>query len=116
MPDKIIIRDLEVDTQIGVTAEERSRAQRLLISVEMERDLATAGRNDVESATTGYDVVTELIRQVVNERPRKLIEAVAEVIAEAILTRRLAVAVTVEVKKFSIPRSRYVAVEIRREQ
>ena len=116
MPDKSIISDLEVDMRIGVSAEERSVPQRLLISVEMERDLAAAGRNDVESATTGYDVVVELIRQVVNERPRKLIEAVAEAVAEVILTRRLAVAVTVEVKKFSIPRSRYVAVQIRREQ
>lgn len=114
--DKIVIKDLEVDTQIGVTDAERVRAQRLLVTVEMERDLAEAGRTDAESATTGYDVVTNLIRQVVTERPRKLIEAVADEIAKAILSRRLAVAVTVEVKKFSIPRTQSVSVQIRRTQ
>jgi len=112
--DKIVIKDLEVDAHIGVTEAERARPLRLLITVEMERDLAEAGRADEESATTRYDVVADLIRRVVTERPRKLIEAVAGEIAKAILSQRHARAVTVEVKKFSIPRTRYVSVEIRR--
>jgi len=114
--DKITIKDLEVNTQIGVTETERAHQQRLLITVEMERDLAAAGRTDMESATTPYDVVADLIRQVASQRPRKLIEVVADEIADAILSRRLAVAVTVEVKKFSIPDSHYVSVNIRRTQ
>jgi 7,8-dihydroneopterin aldolase/epimerase/oxygenase len=114
--DKITIKDLEVNTQIGVTEAERAQTQQLLITVVMERDLAEAGRTDTEAATTPYDVVADLIRQVVTQRPRKLIEAVADEIAEAILSRRLAVAVTVEVKKFSVPQAQYVAVEIRRTQ
>jgi dihydroneopterin aldolase len=115
-PDKIIIADLEVQTNIGVTATERMHPQRLLVSVTLERDLSEAGRTDMESSTTGYDVVVELIKQVVAQRPRKLIEAVADEIAGAILNRRMAVAVTVEVKKFSIPGARHVAVEIYRRQ
>jgi 7,8-dihydroneopterin aldolase/epimerase/oxygenase len=114
--DKIIIKDLEVEAQIGVTPEERSYNQRLLITIELERELAEAGRSDMESVTTGYDVVTAIVEQVVSERPRKLIEAIAHDVASAILTRRLAVGVTVEVKKFSIPRTKYVAVSIRRTQ
>lgn len=114
--DKITIKDLEVNTQIGVTTAEREHPQRLLISIEMERDLAEAGRTDMESATTPYDVVADLVREVVSKRPRKLIEAVADEIADAILSRRLAVAVTIQVKKFSIPHSQYVSVEIRRTQ
>lgn len=114
--DKITIRDLEVQTNIGVTAAERAHAQRLLISVVLERDLAEAGRTDMESSTTGYDVVAALVKQVVTQRPRKLVEAVAAEIADAVLQRRLAVAITVEVKKFSVPGSQYVAVEIYREQ
>ena len=114
--DKITIKDLEVQTHIGVTAAERAQPQRLLISIVMERDLAEAGRSDVESSTTDYVVVTRLVLQEVTQRPRKLIEAVAAEIADAILSRRMAVAVTVEVKKFSIPNSQYVAVEIYRKQ
>ncbi len=114
--DTITIKDLDVNAQIGVTEAERAQLQRLLITVEMERDLAEAGHTDTESATAPYDVVANLIRQVVAERPRKLIEAVADEVAKAILSRRLAVAVTVEVKKFSVPDSRYVSVSIRRPQ
>jgi dihydroneopterin aldolase len=114
--DKITIKDLEVQTHIGVTPAERAHTQRLLITVVLERDLAEAGRTDMESSTTGYDVVADMIRQVVTQRPRKLIEAVADEIAEAILQRRLAVAVTVAVKKFSIPGSQYVSIEIHRTQ
>ena len=112
--DKIIIKDLEVQAHIGVTAGEREHSQRLLISLVLERDLAEAGRTDMESATTGYDVVINLVKQLLAQRPRKLIEAVASEIAEMILAHRLAVAVTVEVKKFSMPGTQYVAVTIRR--
>ena len=112
--DKIIIKDLEVDAHIGVTEAERAHPQRLLITVEMERDLSEAGRRDTEISTTPYDVVTEMIRKVVAERPRKLVEAVAHEIARTILTHQMANAVNVEVKKFSIPRSQYVSIQIRR--
>jgi dihydroneopterin aldolase len=114
--DKITIQDLEVQTNIGVTAAERMHTQRLLITVVMERDLAEAGRTDMESSTTAYDVVAGLIKQVVSQRTRKLIESVADEVAGAILQRRLAVAVTVTVKKFSVPGSQFVAVEIYRHQ
>jgi len=114
--DKIIIKDLEVDALIGVTESERAQPQRLLVTVEMERDLTEAGRRDAEASTTRYDVVADLIRKLATERPRKLVEAVAHEIAETILTRQLAHAVTVEVKKFSIPRSQYVSIRIHRTQ
>jgi dihydroneopterin aldolase len=114
--DKIVINELEVDTHIGVSEAEQEHAQRLLITVTLERDLAVAGRTDAESSTTDYEAVATLIRKVVAERPRKLIEAVADEIADAILSRRWAVTVTVEIKKFSIPRARWVAVEITRSQ
>jgi len=114
--DKIIIRDLEVQTHVGVTAVEREHPQRLLISVAIERDLGEAGRADAESATTGYDVVINLVKQLLAQGRRRLIEAVANDIAEVILSHQMAVAVTVEVKKFSMPGTQYVSVEIRRPQ
>ena len=114
--DKIIIKDLEVNALIGVTESERAQPQRLLITVEMERDLTEAGRRDAEAATTRYDIVADMIRKTATERPRKLVEAVAHEIAETILTHKLAHAVTVEVKKFSIPRSQYVSIRIHRTQ
>jgi 7,8-dihydroneopterin aldolase/epimerase/oxygenase len=114
--DRIVIKDLDVAAHIGVTEPERAQPQRLLITVELERDLAEAGRTDAVDSTTPYDVVADMICQTVTERPRKLVEAMAEEIAEMILSHNMARAVTVEVKKFSIPRSQYVAVQIHRSQ
>jgi dihydroneopterin aldolase len=114
--DKIVIKDLELDAQVGVTEAERARAQRLLVTVELERDLSHAGRTDTASATTPYDVVADLIRQEVTKKPRKLIEALADEIADAILSRHMAMQVTVEVKKFSVPRTQFVSVQITRTQ
>jgi FolB domain-containing protein len=114
--DKIIIKDLEIQTHIGVTEAERAQPQRLLLTVELERDLAAAGRSDAEAATTPYDVVVDMVRQVVAGRPRKLIEAVADEVADVLLAHKMALSVTVEVKKFSIPGSQYVAVQITRSQ
>lgn len=114
--DKIIIKDLELDAHIGVTEAERAHLQRLLVTVALELDLSLAGRTDATSATTPYDVVAQLIRDEVTKKPRNLVEAVAVEIADAILSRHMARQVTVEVKKFSVPRSQFVAVEITRSQ
>ena len=114
--DKITIKDLEVQAHVGVTAAEREHPQRLLINLVLERDLDEAGRTDMESATTGYDVVIHMVKQLLQQRSRQLIESLASEIAEMLLARRLAVAVTVEVKKFCMPNTQYVSVEIRRTQ
>ncbi|MBM3861952.1 MAG: dihydroneopterin aldolase [Verrucomicrobia bacterium] len=112
--DKITIKDLELDAHIGVTAEERARPQKVLLTIVLERDLGEAGRTDTETTTTPYDEVVQVIKDVIADRPRKLIEAMALDVAREILFRRMAVTVTVEVKKFSIPRTKYVSVEIQR--
>ncbi len=114
--DKIVVMDLEVESHIGVADSERASSQRLLVSVELECSLAEAGRTDHEYSTTPYDVVADMIRKAAAERPRKLAETLAADIAKIILHRRMAEAVTVEVKKFSVPRSKYVSVQIRRSQ
>jgi dihydroneopterin aldolase len=114
--DKIVIKELEVEARIGVSEEERAAHQRLSVTVVMELDLAEAARTDEEAVTVRYDAVADLVRQVVTERPRKLIESAAGDIAKAILARQMAQAVTVEVKKFSVPRSQHVSVQIRRTQ
>lgn len=113
--DKIIVKDLEVDARVGVTEQERAQPQRLLISVELHRDLRDAGRTDNMSKTADYAMVADLIRLTATKKPHNLVEAVAEELAETILSQKLAQAVTVEVKKFSVPRTQHVAVQISRQ-
>jgi FolB domain-containing protein len=112
--DKIVIKDLEVQAKIGVTEAERARPQRLLVTVEMSLELGEAGRADDVKRTADYAAVAGLIEETVTKKPRQLIEAAAEDVAEAILERGLAGSVTVEIKKFSVARARHVAVQITR--
>jgi len=114
--DRIVIKDLEVDTRVGVTEAEQEHPQKVLVTIDMELDLSLAGHTDQEAATTDYEMVVNMVRRTVAERPRKLLEAVAHDIAETILGHRLALQVTVEAKKFSIPRSQYVSVIMTRKQ
>lgn len=114
--DKIVISDLEVEARVGVTEAERARPQRLLITVELERDLRQSGRMDDLAATADYAAVAGLVREIATSKPRNLLEALAEELAQAIISRKLADTVTVEVRKFSLPKTRFVAVRLTRGQ
>ena len=112
--DSIVINDLEVFYRVGVPDEERASAQRLLITVEMERDFQRAAATDDLHQTIDYFAVSQRIIKLGESRSRKLIESVAVQIAEMIKRDFKAMAVTVEVKKFIIPQTRYVSVKVRR--
>jgi len=112
--DKIIISDLDVEARVGVAEAERAQPQRLLITVELERDLRQAGRADDLLATADYVTVARLVIEITAAKPRNLLEALAEELTQAILARKLADTVTVEVRKFSLPKTRFVAVRLTR--
>jgi dihydroneopterin aldolase len=87
-----------------------------LITAELERDLRRAGCADDLLATADYAEVARLVREIAVVKPRNLVEALAEELAQAILSRKLADSVTVEVRKFSLPKTRFVAVRLTRSQ
>ena len=112
--DKIIISDLEVYYHVGVSVEERAKAQRLLISVEMEHDFKMAAVSDSIADTIDYYAVSQRLLHFGNGREWKLIETLASEIADTILKEHKVKTVGVEVKKFIIPQSKYVAVSLTR--
>jgi dihydroneopterin aldolase len=114
--DKIVIRDLEVQAHVGVTDEERRKPQRLLVSVEIEADTRTAGHTDSEAATISYLAMAEMVQKIARDKTYRLIEALAEDIASGVLVRFMPPSVTVEVKKFTVPKAQYAAVQITRER
>lgn len=71
----------------GVISEERRLGQRFLVSLELACDLREAGKNDDLRLTVDYGEVYNLTRDIVEGCTRKLLEAVAEEIATAILVR-----------------------------
>ncbi len=111
---RISIVDLEVLYSVGVTDEERSKPQRLLVSVDMVADFSSAEVSDRIEKTINYqDVADELVKFGQN-RSWKLLERLVSNIADLILSRFKPESVVVEVKKFALPKARYVSVSLGR--
>ncbi|MFM1768290.1 MAG: dihydroneopterin aldolase [Verrucomicrobiota bacterium] len=113
-PDRITIADLEVHYRVGVTEAERSQPQRLLVTVEMDHDFATAAARDNLADTIDYAKVCERLLEFGEDCHWELIETLAAEIASMVLEEFKPRQVSVEVKKFIIPQARHVAVRLTR--
>jgi len=116
MTDQIFVNSLELSSVIGVPDAERARAQRLTVNLTLEptrdfRELADAIENTVD-----YFAVTEFVKDLSLARPRRLIETLADEIATALLTRFPLRAVDVELRKFILPDTAFVAARVHRER
>jgi dihydroneopterin aldolase/D-erythro-7,8-dihydroneopterin triphosphate epimerase len=115
--DKLYIRDLSVECIIGTRPEERRKKQPVLINVELECDLAPAGRSDDLQDTVNYSELQRQIAASAAEGEFFLIERLAEVVARICLADKLVVSSTVTVDKpGALANARSAAVCIRREK
>jgi len=113
--DKILIAGIDCVAAIGVTPEERTIRQRLLIDVEMSVDTSKAGRSDSLKDAVDYAPVAAAVAEVCAGHHYHLIEAVAARIAERVLSEFPVSEVRIVVRKISPvaePRVQYVSVEI----
>ena len=114
MPDRITIKDLEVRFHVGVPEDERAEPQKLLITIEMTHNLGPSGASDNLAETVNYYTVCQAIKALGQARRWKLIEALADDICECVLDQFKPTVVRVVIKKFIIPDTRWVSVEITR--
>lgn len=112
--DSIIIRGLRVTSCVGVPDEERASAQELLLHVTMAPCEDGMWLNDDITRTIDYHAVVVRIGEVSGEKPRKLIETLAEDVAAMVLREFAVRRVTVEVEKFILPETQSVGVRITR--
>ncbi len=112
MSDRITIEDLEVWFHVGVPDEERTEAQRLLITIELAHDLGTSGTTDSLAETIDYFAVYQAVKALGQTRSWKLIEALADDICMLVLDQFTPSVVRVVVKKFILPDTRWVSVEM----
>lgn len=112
----VFLRDLSVETVIGVGEEERAAPREVLLDVEMEADLGAAAGSDDLAHAIDYAAVAETVRAHAKASRFRLLEALAGSIADLVLGRFGAVqAVTVRARKESaVPGARAVGVTLRR--
>ena len=111
---KITIVDLEVFLNVGVSDEERAKPQRLLLTVDMEFDFSSAVLTDRVTKTIDYFAVAQRLLKYGEGRSWKLIEKLASEVADDVLAQFQPQEVTIEVKKFAVPQTRYVSVSLTR--
>ena len=113
--DIIHIEALELSAYVGVPEEERALPQRLTVYLTLvpRRDFRALG--DEIANAVDYFRVAKAAQTIARMRPRRLIETLAEEIASGLLAGFPLQAVEVEVRKFILPDTAFVAVRIRRE-
>ncbi len=99
MKDVILLEGIQVPAALGVTAAERRARRPVLLDLEVEVDLRAAGASDRIGQTLHYKHIFEVVEEVAGSQQHKLVEALGERIARAVLTRFPADAVTVTVRK-----------------
>ena len=109
---RITIVDLEVFYCVGVTDEERAKPQRLLLTVDINFDFASAVNSDRIEKTINYQAVVQTLLKFGKDRNWKLLERLVSNIADRLLTEYNPQSVMVEVKKFPFPQARFVAVSM----
>ena len=112
--DLIEINDLEVFYRVGVPDEERSKPQRLLLTLRIYCSFRKAAISDSITDTIDYQSIVNGLKSFGINKEWKLIEKLAVDIAEWTLTEFKPYAVEVVVKKFIIPETKYISVFTRK--
>ncbi len=114
--NEIVIKSLAVQACVGVPDEERSQPQRLLIDIVLCPQVPFAALQDDITLTADYDAASRRIAAFVAERPRRLIETLAVEVADMLLAEFPVENAEVEIRKFILPETEYVAVRCRRQR
>ena len=83
--DIIFIRDLRIETIIGIYDWERKIKQTVSIDLEIGTDIRQAAASDAIEHTLSYKTVAERLIQVVSDSDVLLVETLAERIADLVL-------------------------------
>lgn len=113
--DTIFLHDLKVETVIGIWGWERKIRQTVVINLEMAADIRRAAETDSVEDTLNYKAVAKRLQQFVAGSEFKLVETLAERIADIVVNEFGVPWVSVRVSKpGAIRGSRDVGVHIER--
>jgi phosphoglycolate phosphatase len=112
--DHILIKRLAVDCFIGVPEDERAQLQTLYLTLTVVPMHPFASLQDNIDETVDYDAVARRMRAVATERPRRLIETLADDLARIVVEEFNISKVWVEVEKHILPDTDAVSVSTSR--
>lgn len=111
--DKVLIRQLKIETVIGVYEWEKKINQSLLLDLDMAWDNRPAAATDDYQYALCYETVSNRLTALITERPIELIETVAEMVATCVMSEFGVTWVKVVVMKpGAVPTAAAVGVEI----
>jgi dihydroneopterin aldolase len=113
--DQIHIEGLEVSACLGVGEEERRAVQRLVFNLTFWRDQAAALQDDLDR-TVDYAAVCDETRTFVGRQKDRLIETLADRLAQHLLEVFEIRRITVEIRKFVLPAVKFVSVTVTRDR
>ena len=96
---KITIKDLEVQTLLGVYPEERLAPRSVLLNIIIEYDGSRAAKSDNMDDALDYAAIEQAIVSSVPQQTFALLEALAEHVAQLVLSLPASRSVTVEIDK-----------------
>ncbi len=107
--DRIHIEELELSARIGMSDDERAKPQRLTISITMWPAIGFDEMRDDLTRTIDYAAVAHEVQQFVRTRGDKLIETLADAIAAHLLSAFALERVQIELRKFVLAETKFVA-------
>jgi dihydroneopterin aldolase len=112
--DHIHIEQLEVFARVGVTENERSKPQRLTLSITVWPASGFQDLQDDITRTVNYSAIAVTSCEFLREKPAKLIETSATRLAAHLLKTFPIQKVQLELRKFVLPDAKHVSVSVTR--
>src|SRR5947208_691050 len=113
---KISMVDLELHYRIGISKAERAWPQRLLVTIDMEFDVTRASQSDDIRDTINYFDVAQMLFKWGKKREWNLIERLVDEMGDLILKKFKPESVTIELKKFPLPESKYISLTVTKDR
>ncbi len=110
-----MIRDLKIETIVGLYPWERLARQTLLLDIDLATDIRQAAKDDDLTFTVDYSSVCEMVTTLTQQGQFKLIETLSEKVAQCIIQQFSVDWVRVAVYKVDVmTHVRRVGIEIER--
>ena len=111
----VFVRDLECMASIGIYDQEKIKAQRIIVNIDLSVSESDGPMSDEISHVVSYEIIAKKVESILAEGHINLVETLCEKIAQSCLKDKRVLAARVRVEKPDIiPNARSVGVEIER--